>query len=56
MSFKNGKKSPEMLNISLSDQGILEQFQGYFELEELDWEHYKTTYQDIHRMDRILKI
>jgi len=43
------------LNVSLSDEGILEQFQGYFELEELDWEHYKTTYQDIHRMDRILK-
>ena len=44
-----------MLNISLSDEGILEQFQGYFELEELDWEQYKSTYPDIHRMDRILK-
>ncbi len=49
------KEISKMLNISLSDEGILEQFQGYFELEELDWEHYKATYQDIHRMDRILK-
>jgi len=49
------KDISKMLNVSLSDQGILEQFQGYFELEELDWEHYKTSYQDIHRMDRILK-
>ncbi len=44
-----------LLNISLSEEGILEQFQGYFELEELDWEHYKKSYSDIHRMDRILK-
>jgi len=49
------KEITSMLNISLSEEGILEQFQGYFELEELDWEHYKTTYPDIHRMDRILK-
>jgi len=49
------KDITRMLNVSLSDEGILEQFQDYFELEELDWEHYKTTYRDIHRMDRILK-
>jgi len=49
------KDISSMLNVSLSDEGILEQFQGYFKLEELDWEHYKTTYHDIHRMDRILK-
>jgi trehalose/maltose hydrolase-like predicted phosphorylase len=41
--------------IPLSSDGILEQFAGYFDLEELDWDHYKNTYQDIHRMDRILK-
>jgi len=43
------------LAISISNEGILEQFEGYFELEDLDWEHYRTTYPDIHRMDRILK-
>jgi trehalose/maltose hydrolase-like predicted phosphorylase len=41
--------------VPISKEGILEQFQGYFELKELDWEHYKSTYQDIHRLDRILK-
>lgn len=45
----------ENMTILISEDGILEQFQGYFDLKELDWEHYKSTYQDIHRMDRILK-
>ena len=49
------KEISTMMNISLSEEGILEQFQGYFELEELDWENYKSVYHDIHRMDRILK-
>ncbi len=49
------KEISRSLNLSLSKEGILEQFQGYFELEELDWEHYKKSYKDIHRMDRILK-
>lgn len=42
------------LNIAIED-GILAQFDGYFELEELDWERYRRTHGDIHRMDRILK-
>ncbi len=43
------------MNISISEDHIIEQFKGYFELEELDWEEYKSKYGDIHRMDRILK-
>lgn len=43
------------ITISLSDDGILEQFDGYFELKELDWEGYREKYGDIGRMDRILK-
>ena len=43
------------LNIPLSDEGILEQYAGYFDLEELDWEYYQEKYKNIHRMDRILK-
>ncbi len=35
--------------------GILEQFDGYFELKELDWEAYKSKYGNIARIDRILK-
>jgi len=49
------RKISEHMTVLISKEGILEQFQGYFDLEELDWEHYKSTYQDIHRMDRILK-
>lgn len=43
------------LSIHISEEGIVEQFQGYFGLEELDWEFYKKKYGDIHRLDRILK-
>jgi len=43
------------INIPLSDDGILEQFDGYFRLKELDWEGYRDKYEDIGRMDRILE-
>jgi trehalose/maltose hydrolase-like predicted phosphorylase len=43
------------LALHISETGIIEQFKGYFDLEELDWDDYKSKYQDIHRMDRILK-
>ena len=49
------KKVSRRLIVPLSEDGILEQFEGYFDLKELDWEHYKKNYADIHRMDRILK-
>lgn len=35
--------------------GILEQFEGYDALDELDWDAYRETYGDISRLDRILK-
>ncbi|HYW97309.1 MAG TPA: beta-phosphoglucomutase family hydrolase [Bacteroidales bacterium] len=43
------------MNLLFNDNGILEQFQGYFDLKELDWDEYRKKYDDIHRMDRILK-
>jgi trehalose/maltose hydrolase-like predicted phosphorylase len=43
------------LTIDISDEGIIAQFEGYFGLKELDWEHYRQAYDNIHRMDRILK-
>ena len=49
------KKVSRKLTLTLSKEGILEQFEGYFNLKELDWEHYQNEYGDIHRMDRILK-
>ncbi|MEE2032489.1 glycoside hydrolase family 65 protein [Rhodococcus chondri] len=35
--------------------GVISQFEGYEELEELDWEHYRSSYPNVQRMDRILK-
>ena len=43
------------MNILIDNDGILEQFEGYKSLKELDWKHYRTMYGNIHRMDRILK-
>ena len=36
-------------------EGIISQFEGYEELEELDWEAYRTKYGNVQRLDRILK-
>lgn len=43
------------LSFSINDNHIFEQFEGYFQLQELDWEKYKKKYGNISRMDRILK-
>ncbi|QIA08968.1 glycoside hydrolase family 65 protein [Draconibacterium halophilum] len=45
----------EKLHIPVSDNGIIEQFDGYFKLKELDWEAYRKKYNNIYRLDRILK-
>lgn len=49
------KQVMQQLALSINDQGIVEQFSGYFGLEELDWDNYRAKYADIHRLDRILK-
>ncbi len=43
------------LNIPVSEDGIIEQFDGYFGLKELDWDAYREKYKNIYRLDRILK-
>jgi trehalose/maltose hydrolase-like predicted phosphorylase len=43
------------MNIIINKEGILSQFDGYFDLKELDWELYREKYGNIYRMDRILK-
>jgi beta-phosphoglucomutase family hydrolase len=43
------------LSLNINDAGVVEQFRGYFRLAELDWDHYRERYGDIHRLDRILK-
>jgi len=43
------------LLLNVNEDGIIEQFDGYFKLKELDWDAYREKYGDIHRLDRILK-
>jgi len=43
------------LRVPFHGDGIISQFEGYDELEEFDWDGYRTKYGDIHRLDRILE-
>jgi beta-phosphoglucomutase family hydrolase len=43
------------LFLDIDKDGIIAQYEGYFNLKELDWEYYKKKYGNIYRMDRILK-
>ncbi len=45
----------EKIHLPCSDNGILGQYDGYFDLKELDWDDYRNKYENIGRMDRILK-
>ncbi len=45
----------ENLCIHISEDGVIEQFKGFFKLKELNWNYYKKKYDNIRRMDRILK-
>ncbi len=43
------------MRVCIGDDGIIRQFEGYEQLEELDWDAYRARYGDIHRLDRILE-
>lgn len=53
--FNQWRDISNHMNVLIDHDGILEQFDGYKSLKELDWKHYRTMYGNIHRMDRILK-
>jgi beta-phosphoglucomutase family hydrolase len=53
--FMQWRDISEKLNVLIDQNGVLEQFDGYMNLKELDWDHYRLKYGNIHRMDRILK-
>ncbi len=42
------------LNVAVRD-GIIAQYDGFLDLKELDWDHYREQYGNIGRLDRILK-
>jgi alpha,alpha-trehalase len=43
------------MRLVFHQDGILSQFEGYEELQEFDWEMYRSRYGDISRLDRILE-
>jgi trehalose/maltose hydrolase-like predicted phosphorylase len=43
------------LNLCIDPEGIIAQYDGYFDLKELDWDLYRQKYKNIYRLDRILK-
>ncbi|HET7478656.1 MAG TPA: glycosyl hydrolase family 65 protein [Rubrobacteraceae bacterium] len=49
-----GEMSHKMF-VPFHDDGIISQFEGYENLEELDWDAYREKYENIQRLDRILK-
>ncbi|MDD4374762.1 MAG: HAD hydrolase-like protein [Bacteroidales bacterium] len=51
----NWQEIASKLNLVINKDGIIAQYDGYFDLLELDWEAYRKKYGNIYRMDRILK-
>ena len=43
------------MRIVFHSDGIISQFEGYEDLEELDWKKYREKYKNIQRLDRILE-
>jgi len=43
------------LTVCFHDDGVISQFDGYDQLSELDWDHYRSTYGNIGRLDLILE-
>jgi trehalose/maltose hydrolase-like predicted phosphorylase len=41
--------------VPFHEDGIISQFEGYADLEELDWDAYRAKYGNIQRLDRILR-
>jgi alpha,alpha-trehalase len=43
------------LFVPFHGDGIISQFEGYEDLEELDWRHYRAQHANVQRLDRILE-
>ncbi|MFH1355132.1 MAG: response regulator [Candidatus Omnitrophota bacterium] len=53
--LKHWSDITEKVNIVFNKDGIIGQFEGYFQLKELNWDLYRKKYGNIQRLDRILK-
>jgi alpha,alpha-trehalase len=43
------------MTVPMDRSGLIHQFEGYMDLKELNWDEYRSKYENIHRIDRILK-
>jgi trehalose/maltose hydrolase-like predicted phosphorylase len=53
--LKKWEEISNQLTLIVSENGIISQYDGYFELEELDWDYFRKKYGNVYRMDRLLK-
>jgi trehalose/maltose hydrolase-like predicted phosphorylase len=49
------KEMSRKMFVPFHGDGLISQFEGYEDLEELDWDHYREKYGNIQRLDRILR-
>jgi len=52
---KTWQDMSQRMFIPFHEDGIISQFEGYEDLEELDWDAYRARYGNIQRLDRILR-
>jgi len=45
----------QRMAVPMGKDGLIHQFESYMDLEELEWDEYRRKYDNIHRIDRILK-
>ncbi|MCA9400086.1 MAG: glycoside hydrolase family 65 protein [Candidatus Omnitrophica bacterium] len=53
--IKRWREIIHKMKICVDKDGYIHQFEGYMKLKELDWNAYRKKYDNIRRMDRILK-
>jgi trehalose/maltose hydrolase-like predicted phosphorylase len=49
------QRMSQKMFVPFHGDGIISQFEGYEDLEELDWDAYREKYDNVQRMDRILR-
>ncbi|GAG73073.1 unnamed protein product, partial [marine sediment metagenome] len=55
MEIKKWEDIGKKINLVISEDGMISQFDGYIDLKELDWKKYLSKSKKINRMDRLLK-
>ena len=53
--ISNWKDIVRNMKVIVNEDVIISQFDGYMNLKELDWDEYKSKYDNVRRLDRILK-